>query len=247
MAITGVTHIGTAGTDTGGGNPVVTTTADVNVGEVIFVLIGKDNVATGDGTVSEITGVSDGVNTYQSAGRFSNGQGASNAGAYVDIWYTPTALAAQLASGASITVTKSTDVDCAVTIAKAAITTGALDVEQVQTNAEDNADAGSIATSGLASVEHLHIRAVASEYQNANNLTPTANFSVIQGVISAAAGLPATGMRIDGEYRVNTSTGETSDPTMPSASADRASILIAFKERVSVPVMMHHYGQQRAA
>jgi hypothetical protein len=251
MAFSAVTALGTAGVDTGGGNCVITTSADAEVGRLVVVLIGKDNVATADGTGSEITSVVDstGANTYVSAGRFVNGQGAANAGAYVDVYYS--VIASQLNSGGTITITKSTDVDCCATAYKATMGAGStVAVSQVQTQANDNADAASLATSSLANVEHLHIRAVASEYENANNLTVTdGTWTVLQGVISSTAGLPAVNMRIDGEYKISTSTGETSDPTMPSSTADRANVLIAFTEVIAskISLFMHHYKTMAAA
>lgn len=248
MAFSAVTALGTNGVDTGGGNLVITTSADAEVGKWAFVLIGKDNVSTTDGTGSEITSVSDSAgNVWASAGAFVNGQGAANAGAYVDVWVSH--ITTQLSSGGTITIVKSTDVDCCATAYKVTIGAGKrVVVSQVQTQANDNADAASLSTSSLSNIEHLHIRAVASEYENANNLTVTdVNWTVLQGVISSTAGLPAVNMRIDGEYKISTSTGETSDPAMPSTTADRANVLIAFEEVSKVPRFMHHYKQMAAA
>lgn len=230
MAFSAVTALGTAGVDTGAGNPSITLSANAEAGRFVFVLIAKDNVGTADGTSSEITDVTDsaGGNTWQSAGANRNGQGAANAGAYVDLWWS--VLTNQINSGGTITVQKSTDVDCAITAYKATIGAGntvGLDGFPVGQN-NDGADPSGITTSGLENIEHLHIRATASESETATGPTPTATWTAIAGTISSTAGASAANMRISGEYKISTSTGETSNPTL--FSADHSSMLYPFKE-----------------
>ncbi len=233
MSLTNLTNLGTAGVDTGGGNPVITTGAVATAGtHIIGVIIAKDNAAAADGTTSEITSVIDSAgNTYVSGGRFCNAQGAANAGTYVEFFYTPF-LTSTLANGGTITVSKSTDVDCAIAAARVTVTSGCvgLSAAAIQTLANDGADAGSMTISGLASLERLYLRAIGLELENATNITASANFTALQGTISSTAGLTAANQRVCGEFRINTSTGETSDPTLPVTTGDVASIFLALEE-----------------
>lgn len=235
MAFSAITSLGNAGVDTGGGNLVITTSAVAEAGRLVIVQLAKDNVATADGTGSEITSVVDsaGGNTWQSAGRFVNGQGAANAGAYVDLWYS--VLTNEIASGGTITITKSTDVDCVANSYK--VTLGAGNSVQVagtvQTLANDAADPGSMTISGLTSKEYLFWRVVAAESEDTTALTPTTNYTARGQSISSTAGGSASNMRVSGETRILTGTGDTSNPTL--FSADCASIYLAFEEVATGP------------
>lgn len=228
MAFASVGSIGKNGVDTSGGNLVITTTATAEVGNLVLLLIGKDNVSDTDGTTSEITSVSDSAsNTWESLGRFNNGQGTTLTGAYVDVYYT--IIANQLSSGGTITIVKSTDRDCAAITWEFTIDENDVQLGgSVQTLANDGADPGSMTISGLSNIERLYIRATASESENATEFTNTTNYTNIPNQISSTVGATDTNIGIRGEFRILTGTGDSSDPTL--FSADHASVYLALEE-----------------
>ena len=230
MAFASVGTIGAAGVETAGGNLVITTSATAEAGNLVLLFIGKDNQASADGTTSEITSVSDSAsNTWQSIGRFVNAQGAALAGAYVDVYYS--VIANQLASGGTITIVQATDNrDCAARAWEFTMAGGST-VQlggTVQTLANDGADPGSMTISGLSSMERLYVRAIASESENATELTNTTNYTIIPVQISTTVGVTEANIGIRGEFRILTGTGDSSDPTL--FSADHASIYFALEE-----------------
>ncbi len=76
MALAAVGTIGTGGVNTAGGSCVITTSAAAEAGNLVVIIMAKDNVATADGTTSEITGITDsGSGTVlQRAGRGQRGR-----------------------------------------------------------------------------------------------------------------------------------------------------------------------------
>ena len=87
-------------------------------------------------------------------------------------------------------------------------------------------DFGSAAISGLSSKERLYFRAIAKEANTLLTITPTTNFSTVGGGRSNNS---VTAVLARGEYRINTSTGETSDPTF-AVSGDTAGVFVALEE-----------------
>lgn len=257
MAIASVGTIGGASDigDTGSGNYVITTSAAAEVGNVVILPLGKDNVATSDGTGSEITSVADtGLNTWSALAQFVNGQGAANAGAYVAAILAK--ITTQINISDTITVTKSTDVDCASRAWE--FTVGAGKTLQVasgglQTLANDGADVGSMTISGLPSKEYLFLRVSACEHEEITQWTNTASYTNIPLVRSSAAGVGTTNIVARAEFIIATGTGHTSDPTLGAGETpDSASIFMALEEvdvasAGVVPVLMNQYRSRWAA
>lgn len=211
----------------------------VNAGEVVALWAATDNVDTTDGQTSLHQSVADSdLNSYTKWCEFTNSQGAAEAGATISLW---TAISAGTLTAAvdSITLTTASNVTDKV-INVMSFTIGAGNVVSLagtcKTLANDGADAGSLTISGLSSAERLYIRGIATESNNATSLTASTNFTLMKesavpdGCANTTGGGEASDMGVCGEYRVNTSTGETSDPTLVDTSNDNASIFIALIE-----------------
>lgn len=219
--------------DTSAGTSITgTVTATIEAGNVALVVVAIDNLGTSDGDNSEVTSVTDSAgNTYQKLGEFTNANGSAGAGATVSVW--ASVLATQLVSTVgTVTANFSGSVTAsAMIVHEFTVTAGAeLTVAgTVQTLANDAADPGSMSLSGLTSREYLYVRCIASESNSTAVITTSASFTTLSRSV-ANTGTSATSMGARGEFRINTSTGETSDPTL--FSADHASVFLAIIEAV---------------
>lgn len=217
----------TAGTTLSG----TTTSADINAGDLILVLVAKDNNSTGaDSATNEVTAVSDGTNTYTKLAEWCNSQASAGAGATVAVYYSVSV--GLVAVGTSITVTHSSVTarvfDLRV-FTKASSST--LAIETAVTNSGDGVDPPSMTISGLTNgKEYLLVRVSALEAASAVASTNTTNWikgNTLTGGTTGGSGV--TNMSMYWEYRIaNNATSYTSDPTV--ASSDNASLLIAISE-----------------
>lgn len=243
MAWTAIGGIGSAADKSAGTSIAMTTSATVEVNNVIVVLVAKDNAATTNGNTNEITSVTDstGANTYTKAREFCNSRGAADGGATVAVYYSK--LGTQLSSGGTITANFS-DTRTASAISAVEFTITSANTVSVEGNATDeavtNGDAGSMTISGLTSREYLFIRAVAQENNSSGFSANTANYINI-ATNGTAGGGSASNMGIAGEFRILTGTGDTSDPTV-STNSDSASVYIALKEASNNPVITADSG-----
>jgi hypothetical protein len=207
--------------------PLVTYT----VGSVILLYATTDNdsVATSTGTTNRHLSVTDPKgNTWVKVGEYSNGQGAAAAGVTQSLWVCN--ITTQLETTDLITITLAEAV-----VDKAATTDGytvaagnTLQAVGTPQYAAVNAanGFGSSTISGLTSKERLYFRVGGKEANSTTNITVSSGFSLATSVRSrnnASAVLNRT------EYRINTSTGETSNPTF-AVVGDTASIFAAFEE-----------------
>jgi hypothetical protein len=93
----------------------------------------------------------------------------------------------------------------------------------------------SASVSGLASEEHLWIGVNAIDINASNTNNPDATFTLItQGGLGAFGPEVAGGAGARAGYKIATDTGETYDRTA-QVSADRATLLVAFKEIAGAP------------
>lgn len=203
-----------------------------SVGNLVVYALAKDNAATADGNTSEVTSVTDDAgNTYVKAREFCNGQGAANAGATISVWY---CVIANAVTGANrITAQFSSSVTSAAANGYSfSIGTSSVAVVGEADLANDGADPGSLATAGgLSSAARLYFRASALEAASGTAITATATWSrtaTTTGGTSGGGG--ASNMSVAAEFKIATSTGETSDFTV--AAADCASVIVAFEEIV---------------
>lgn len=224
--------IGTGATGTTSTTLTITTTADVAAGDVVCLACVCPNTGTADSTsANEITGVTDTAsNTWSKAGEQVNTvAGVAADGVTVAVFYTRAANA--MASGATITITYANSIT-----SKAAVTrkfTGALGAIQQATgspkyaNPNSGNDFGSLSYSSLASKSRIYFRGMCKGANiAAPDLTPSSNFTDIDGLRSHNSAAAICAMA---EFRVNTSTGETSAPTYSGNTQESASVFIALE------------------
>lgn len=205
----------------------------INTGNIIVVKAATDNVQTTDGeTTLHSISDSDG-NTYTRICEFTNGEAGAGAGATVSVHFAKAS--ADLVPPEVITLTTSSAVtDKALAVREYTITSGNVPslAGTCQTLANDGADAGSQALSGLTSQEYLFLRAIATESNGAVSMTATLNYTVMDsgGCQNTTGGGEASDMGVCGEHRIFTGTGDTSDPTLVDTTNDNASVFVALKE-----------------
>jgi hypothetical protein len=230
MALT-VTVLGSGVSITSDTTVTATPGAAVAVGDYLILQVGGDNSSTSDADNSEIGSVTDQVlNAWSKLAEYSNGSPGALAGSMSGAWITRVTTA--LVSATIVTATfaaNRTDKACRL-IKISGVTAGKV-LAQAATAVSTEVNAangfGSAAFSGLSSAARVYLRLCAKEANSTTSPTPSTNFTAITTVRTrnnAAAQL------ICGEYRVNTSTGETSNPTL-AVSGDTASLFVAFEER----------------
>lgn len=210
----------------------------VSSGQVLLIKLATDNVTTTDGNTNDHTAVSAGGQAMTKLREFTNGNAAAAAGATVSEWI--------LVVGTALVADDDVVVNLAGTApgngAKAAtgwaFSKGAgtpLVVETGADKATDGVAPGSLALSGLPNREYLALRAIAVETSTAG-LTPTASWTALS-IATTAAGGAATNVNVCGEFRIQTTTSFTSNPT-GVAAADTANVLVAIYEgTASTPIV----------
>jgi hypothetical protein len=234
-------YVGSAGTEgTGsiaGTTIVLTTTATIEAGNLAVLLIGFDNTGTGNGDLNEITGVADstGSNTWVEGKENTYGQGAAAAGVTSAIWYCR--LTSQLTVGGTITVTlANSTADRVMVVEEFTVGANVTQAAAAQVTGTTTANAyGSLTFSGLSSTHRLYIRSAAREanFANTTALTPSTSFNVTTPERSRNN---AAAITIRGEYRINTSTGETSNPSISNNAQDSSSVFIALQESAGATI-----------
>lgn len=233
MSFASVGSFGTANSVTSDTTLALTLLATLEVGNLAILVISADNVASGTSPnaefghkISNVSSVTDtGSNTWHKLGEVAGNQAAAGGNA-VALYYS--IITTQLTIAVStITVTFGSAI-----AAKAAsgweFTMGgsALAVERIRFRGTAAADPPSMTLDDLPSREYLYFRARASETDD-TSWTPTTNFTGITNA-TADAGAAGVGSSANGEFRINTSTSDTSDPT--KTSSDGADIFIALWE-----------------
>lgn len=201
-----------------------------SVGQLHVAVLATDNQGATDGATSDHTSITCNSNTFTKIQEWTySGGGAAN-GVTISIWY------CVLTNGIN-------GHTCTVALAGSAPGNGAkglrimalnrntgqtLSVDSTVTvTSGTNNPVGSLSTSGLTSKEHLHFRAYGIETSSAIASTPSTNFTNL-AAYGTSSGSSATNVSARAEYRINTSTGETSAPSAPAG--DGTAILVAFSE-----------------
>ncbi|RJQ37767.1 hypothetical protein C4552_00010 [Candidatus Parcubacteria bacterium] len=227
-----VGSLGTNFSTSAGTSLGIVTSAQLDAGNIGLMIIGFDNTGTTDADHSEVESVTDTAgNTYTKLREFTNGNGSAGAGATVSVWFTKAS--ANLPATGTATITFANTIT-----SKAAtfweFTVAAGNTIQVATGgatdlAEDaDANPGAMTLSGLTSKEYLFVRATAIEARN-NEMPATANYTEFT-LATADTSNANTSMHADGEFRILTATGDTSDPGDIGASRDHAHVYLALEE-----------------
>lgn len=241
-----IASVGTLGTRVSGGTPaaniVLTTSAALEAGNVGILTIAFDNLNTTDGDHSEVSGVVDSAgNTWEKLGEYTNGEGAAADGVTVSLWMTRAS--SELALGGTVTASfTSTLTDTCASLWEFTVGAALTQSASAVSNATDASNGfGSAAFSGLASKERLYFRALAKEANTITNITPSTSFTTIT---HARSRNNALAVAVRGEFRINTSTGETSDPAL-AVSGDTAGVFVALEESaggIAIPIAAYHYN-----
>lgn len=232
MSFASIGSFGTANSITSDTTLALTPTVTLEVGNLALLVISADNVAVGTSPVAEfghklanVASVTDtGSNVWYKLGEITGNQAAAG-GQAVCLYYS--IITTQLTTSSTVTVTFG-----AAIASKAAsgweFTVGgsALAVERIRFRAVAAADPPSMTLDDLPSREYLFFRARASE-TDSTAWTATTDFTGITNA-TADAGAAGVGSTANGEFRIITSTSQTSDPT--KASSDGADIFIALWE-----------------
>jgi hypothetical protein len=226
MAIAGVATLGTAQEKPGApdNSLVLTTSAQLDAGNLGILIIAFDNTSAVDGNTTEVSSVVDstGANTYSSMREYCNASGGAAGGQVVAIW--KTRAASTLASAGTVTITFANSITSK-TASFYEFTTGA-DV-QVAGNATDSeSPAGAQVISSLANKEYLFVRGCGHENVT-QAMTNTTSYTLFGHIATSGSGA-ATNSSVYGEWRVLTGTGDTSDPA--GMTGDCANVFIALEE-----------------
>lgn len=232
MAFGSVGSFGTANSVASGTTLALTPTATLEVGNLAMLVISADNIAVGTSPVAEfghkisnVSSVTDtGGNTWHKLGEVAGNQ-AADGGNAVALYYS--IITTQLTTGSTVTVTFGTAITSkACSGWEFTIGGSSLAVERIRFRGTAASDPPSITLDDLPSREYLFFRARASETDN-TSWTATTNFTGITNA-TADAGAAGVGSSANGEFRIVTSTSQTSDPT--KTSSDGADIFIALWE-----------------
>lgn len=216
-----------------------TATNALAAGDFGLLVVSTDNIQTSTGNSTDHTSVLGSNLVATKLGEYTNGQSAAGAGATVSAWLLEATGA--VAIGTTITVNLSgAVVDKTSSFWKFTKAAGhAIRVSTAFTpnpivSAINAANGfGSSAFSGGASVSRLYFRALAKEANSTTALTVSSGFTSITPQRSRNN---AAAMCVRGEFRINTSTGETSNPTM-AVVGDTAGLFFALEEYDARPVI----------
>lgn len=233
MAIASVGTLGTGASSTSSTTFTLTTaTNTLAAGDFALLTVVSDNTQTTDGDSTNHTGVSGGTGTWTKLGEYTNGNGAAEAGVTTSVWLFEAT--GSVATGTVITITLSNArIDkCASfwKFTKAAGQSIRLDPDATTNPVNNGTDAangfGSVAFTGLPSQARLYYRGLGKEANSTTAITVSTNFTAITLTRSRNN---AAAVLLRGEFRINTSTGETSNPTL-AVTGDTAGVFVALEE-----------------
>ncbi len=220
---------------------LTTATTNLAVGNLGVLINVTDNTSTSDGNNNEHTSVTDSVgNSWVKVAERTNSPTAAAAdGVTISIWITKCSVA--LNTGGTITMNFTSNRTDKASIAWAfTMTAGQAAVEGAadqlgEVNGANNF--ASLTFSGLASAARLYLRGCSKEANiGTTGFANTTNFTSM-GQIRSRNNAAAVGAC--GEFRINTSTGETSNPTL-AISGDTSDIFLALIEQDGAETLSSH-------
>ncbi len=230
MALASVNALGATATKSSASSHTITVTNSAAAGSLVVVIVAKDNDGTSDAETNEVTSVTDSQsNTYTKVAEYSNGSlGASN-GACCALFYAKLSTAL---TGSSDTITGNfVGTVGAHGVAAHNFSMGAGNTIAVAdyTVGEITAHPGPLTLSSLTSREYLYVRGGANENNTLAGYTATDGTWTITDFAASSGGSAYTNMGVSGEYKIATSTGDTSDPET-NHNSDWAYLLAALYE-----------------
>lgn len=247
MAIASVGTLGTGAASTSANNFAFNTVTNALAsGDFAILVVATDNIqtTTAANPTTNHTGVAftDTVSRghWTKLGEYTNSRGSAGAGATNSVWLFEATAAVTIGTGITITLSANTvDKTCsfwkytkgAGMRIRLCTGTGFTDNPIVSAIVAANGF-GSSAFSGAASAPRLYFRGLSKEV-NSTAFTASTNFTAITVQRSRNN---ASAMCVRGEFRINTSTGETSNPTLATAG-NSAGQFFALEEYDPRPVI----------
>lgn len=236
-----ITAIGSRGTGFGNASSTVVTmnpTAVIIFGRslVLTAITDNDFSAVTSGPSNRHTSVTDtGGNTWTKLGEYSHSPtGTAADGITVSLWLCN--VTSQLTTSSTISLNQAqATVDKAMSLHEFSTSLGALSKVGTPdyTVVLGGNDFGASALSGFSSLERLWFRGMGKEVNTTTAMTPTSGFSAITQVRSRVTA-SSFAITCFGEFKVATSTGETSNPAL-AVAGDTASVFCALIEGTRPP------------
>lgn len=216
-----------------------TATNALAAGDFALLVVVTDNIQTATGNSSDHTGVTGSGISAEKIGEYTNGQSAAGAGVTTSAWLLKATAA--VGTGTAITINLSgavVDKTCSAwKFTKGAGLSVRLCPDPATNPVGNSVDAsngfGSVNLGTLASKARLYVRALGKEANSTTALTVSSGFTAITAQRSRNN---ASAVLVRGEFRINTSTGETSNPTM-AVAGDTAGLFFALEEYDPKPVI----------
>lgn len=231
MAIGTPTYNGGATTNAGGTSFAVSPSTSIGADNYVLLVINRDNDSTTDGDNGEVTGVTDTQgNTWTKLKEMTNGQGAAAAGAMISVWgCRPSGTYGT--TQATVTFGAARNALACYFIAIPIGAGNSMQLDGTQSVAIDAAIGfGSQTISGLASAQRAYISACCKEGNATTAIVATLGWTSFGLTGQNGPTITATNhIMYRSEYKVATSTGETSNPTW-ATSGDAASVMLALSE-----------------
>ena len=231
MAIASVGALGNLTHSTSSSSATLTTTTNAlsssgDLGLFVFV---TDNITTTDGATNDHTSVTGGIGTWTKLGEYTNGEGGAAAGVTTSLWLFQSTGANAIGTVFTFNLSSAV-VDKAGQGWKVTVAAGnsLQNSAAVQSNATDAANGyGSAAHSGLSSLSRIYFRALGKEANTTTNITVSTSFTRLAAMVRSRNNVDS--VCAHGEFRINTSTGETSNPTL-AVTGDTAAVFAALEE-----------------
>ncbi len=210
-----------------------TATNTLAANDIGLLVIVTDNIATTDSDSSTHTSVTGGTGTWTKLGERTNTVGgAAGDGVCTSIWMLQATGAVNTGTTITMNLSGNASEKCCsfwkftVAANRTLALTGMGITNPVNNGTDASNGYGSVAFSGLPSFSRLYFRGLGKEANSTTDITVSGSFTAIS-VARSRNNVGAVFVR--GEWRINTSTGETSNPTL-AVSGDTAAVFVALEE-----------------
>jgi hypothetical protein len=213
-----------------------TATTALPAGGVGILINVTDNFPASDGATNEHTAISGGSGVWTKLGEYTNSGGGAALGVTISVWSfratanNPIGTVFTLAYANAIVEKASTMWSYSVTPGTTLILDTAPPTNPISNEVNGANDFGSISFVGLpATRQRLYFRGMGKEANSAVALTPSAGFTITGRTRSQNA---ASAVIVRGEFRISTSSGETSNPGQ-AVVGDTAGLFLALVESIT--------------
>jgi len=232
MAITAVGSLGTNGLATSSTTVTLVANAAVLAGDWIVVNVASNNTSTVDGDNSEVSSVTDTRgNPWTKLGEWTNANGAAGSGVTTSLWMTQVSVDIP-ANDMTITVTYGTaraNKAISAHAFRSDLFSGPYRFQNAITpdDTDSSNNFGSVSQLGVTpEVQVIYFRGLGKQANTTTQLTPTSGYTAITNARSSNV---AAARCAYGEFIIQDSTGQTSDPTL-AVSGNTAGVFVAIAE-----------------